>query len=89
MYSYPLFKEKMIIPSKEAQYEMDELELDLWKIKEILEQGYDASLSKRGENTIERAMIRKDKEIRVVVVLVERKDISYWVIKHVGKTSRH
>ncbi|MFH0837618.1 MAG: hypothetical protein V1870_05795 [Candidatus Aenigmatarchaeota archaeon] len=79
----------MLIPSKEAQYEMDELELDMWKIKEILEQGYDASASKRGENIIERAMIRKDKEIRVVVVLVERKGIGYWVIKHVGKTSRY
>jgi len=56
---------------------MDELELDLWKAKEILEQGHDASAGRREKNTIERALIRKDKEIRVVVALVEKGNISY------------
>ena len=40
MYDYPLFQEKPLIPTRDAQHEMDELRLDLWRVKEILEQGY-------------------------------------------------
>ena len=89
MYDYPTFQDKIIIPSKEAQREMDEIGINLWKVKEILENGYDVSVNQRKENIIEKAMIRKNKEIRVVVALVERSDIGYWVVTHVGKTGKH
>ena len=70
MYEYPLFKDRRLIPTKDAQREMDEFGLDLWRAKEILEQGYDCSSSKRAENIIEKCLYRKNKEVRVVAVLV-------------------
>ena len=93
MYEYPLFQEKPLIPTKDAQREMGEIGIDLWQAKEVLEQGYDCSASKRAANIIERCFYKKNKEIRVVVVLVEWKVEgqieSFWRIIHVGKTGGH
>ena len=89
MYDYPLFQDKPLIPTKDAQREMDETGVDLWRIKEILEQGYDCSKSKRAKNIIERCLFRKNKEIRVVAALVEWKEGEFWRIIHVGKTGGH
>ncbi|MBS3050708.1 MAG: hypothetical protein J4400_00980 [Candidatus Aenigmarchaeota archaeon] len=89
MYDYPLFQEKPLIPTRDAQHEMDELSLDLWRVKEILEQGYDCSGSKRSKNIIEKCLFRKNKEMRVVAALVEFNQGEFWRIIHVGKTGGH
>ncbi|MBI4174757.1 MAG: hypothetical protein HY517_03855 [Candidatus Aenigmarchaeota archaeon] len=89
MYEYPLFEGKPVIPTKDAQHEMDELGLDLWRVKEILEQGYDCSKSKRAKNIVERCLFRKNKEVRVVAALVEFDGGEFWRIIHVGKTGGH
>ena len=89
MYEYPLFEEKPLIPTKDAQREMDELELDLWRIKEVLEQGYECSRSKRSQQIVEKCFYRKNKEIRVVAALVKFKGGEFWRIIHVGKTGGH
>ncbi len=90
MYSYPLFEERPLIPTKDAQREMDEIGISLWKAKEVLEQGYDCSASKRAANIIEKCIYRKNKEVRVVAALVEWKiegqTESFWRIIHVGST---
>lgn len=89
MYEYPLFEGNPLIPTKDAQREMDENGLNLWQVKEVLEQGYDCSRSKRAKNIIERCRYRKNKEIRVVAALVEWKEGIFWRIIHVGKTGGH
>ncbi|MBI4170894.1 MAG: DUF4258 domain-containing protein [Candidatus Aenigmarchaeota archaeon] len=89
MYEYPLFEGKPLIPTKDAQREMDEVGIDLWKVKEVLEEGYEYSRSKRAKNIIERCLYRRNKEIRVVVALVEWKEGIFWRIIHVGKTGGH
>ena len=89
MYGYPLFEEKPLIPAKDAQREMDELELNLWRVKEVLEQGYDCSRSKRSHGIVEKCLHRKNKEIRVVAALVKFKEGEFWRIIHVGKTGGH
>lgn len=96
MYEYPLFEGNPLIPTKDAQREIDEIGLSLWQVKEVLEQGYDCSRSKRAKNIIERCLYRKNKEIRVVAALVEWKEkqmdaqgasvCSFWRIIHVGST---
>ena len=89
MYDYPLFEERPLIPTKDAQKEMDEIGVDLWRIKETLERGYDCSKSKRAKNVVERCLFRKNKEIRVVATLVEFNEGEFWRIVHVGKTGGH
>ena len=89
MYDHPLFEEKPLIPTKDAQREMDEIGLDLWRVKEILEQGYDCSKGKRAKNVIERCFFRKNKELRVVAALVVWKEGEFWRIIHAGKTGGH
>ncbi|HLC54575.1 MAG TPA: hypothetical protein VJK07_03015 [Candidatus Nanoarchaeia archaeon] len=69
--------------------EMDEIGVDLWRIKETLERGYDCSKSKRAKNVVERCLFRKNKEIRVVATLVEFNEGEFWRIIHVGKTGGH
>ena len=89
MYEYPSFEEKPLIPTKDAQREIDEIGLALWQVKDVLEQGYDCSGSKRARNIIEKCLYRKNKEIRVVVALVEWNKGIFWRIIHVGKTGGH
>ena len=89
MYSYPLYEEKPLIPTKDAQREMDETGMDLRRVKEVLETGYDCSKSKRAKNIIERCLYRKNKELRVVAALVEFNGNGFWRIIHVGKTGGH
>lgn len=89
MYAYPMFEDRPIIPTKGAQIEMDEIGLDLWRVKEILERGYDCPRSKRAKNIIERCIYRKNKEIRAVAALVKWKEGEFWRIVHVGKTGGH
>ncbi len=78
-----------MIPTKEAQQEMDEMGINLWDAKEILENGYECSGSRRAKNIIERCMLKKNKEIRIVAALVEWKEGTFWRIIHAGKTGGH
>jgi len=86
---FPFYEEKPLIPTKDAQNEMDDIGLDLWQIKEIIEKGYECSRSQRAKNIVERCIFKRGKEVRVVVALVEWKQGSFWRIIHVGKTSGH
>ncbi len=96
MYEYPLFEGRPLIPTKDAQREMDEIGLNLWQVKEILDQGYDCSRSKRAKNIVEKCLYRKNKEIRIVAALVEWQEKqmdaqsasvrSFWRIIHAGST---
>lgn len=86
---YPLYRQKPIIPSLSAQEELDKIGADLWLVKEVLERGYDCAASRRKPNIVEKCIRKKDKEIRVVAVLVKWKDKSFWRVIHVGKTGRH
>lgn len=89
MYEYPLFEGKPLIPTKDAQKEMDEIALSLWQVKDVLEQGYNCSRSRRARNIVERCLYKKGKEIRVVVALMEWRNRAFWRIVHVGKTGGH
>ncbi|MBI4171023.1 MAG: hypothetical protein HY514_04960 [Candidatus Aenigmarchaeota archaeon] len=89
MYEYPLFEGRPLVPTKDCQREMDEIMLNLWQVKDVLEQGYDCSRSRRAQSTVERCLYRKGKEIRVVAALVEWREGSFWRIIHVGKTGGH
>lgn len=86
---YPLYKQKPLIPSVSAQRELDELGMDLWFAKEVLEHGYDCAVSRRKPNVIEKCIYRKRREFRIVAALVEWEDKAFWRIIHVGKTGRH
>ncbi|MBI2676055.1 MAG: hypothetical protein HYX24_06360 [Candidatus Aenigmarchaeota archaeon] len=86
---YPHYQDRPIIPSHMSQREMDSLRMDLWKVKEILEGGYDCSVSRRKPNIIEKCIRKKGKEIRVVVALIEWENKSFWRLIHVGKTGKH
>ncbi|MBI3413135.1 MAG: hypothetical protein HY051_03580 [Candidatus Aenigmarchaeota archaeon] len=86
---YPLYKGKPLIPSVAAQREIDQLCADLWLVKRVLEEGHDCARSRRKTNIVEKCLIRKGKEIRAVVALVEWEDKGFWRVVHVGSTGRH
>lgn len=86
---YPHFRGNPIIPSHAAQAELDKLGMDLSAVMDILENGYDCAASRRKANIIERCKMRKGKELRVVLALIEWEDKSFWRLIHVGKTGGH
>lgn len=87
---FPTYEGKPIIPSIHSQRELDDLGLDLWSIKEVLEIGYDCQKGKRAENIIERCIEKSNKTLRVVVALVDfNSGKSFWRLIHVGKSSKH
>lgn len=89
MNNYPLFEGKPLIPTKDAQREMDETGIDLWGAKEILEKGYDCSESRRARNVVEKCVYKKNREIKVVAALVKWQGGAFWRIIHAGKTGGH
>ena len=60
------YKGKPIIPTKMALNELSEINLDLYEVPYILENGF--QIRKRKKNVIERAVKRENKIINVVVV---------------------
>ena len=73
------YKGKPVMPTKTALNELSEIDLDLYKALEILEKGFE--LRKRKKNIIERAIIKGNKIINIVVV-----DMSnYYKLIHAGK----
>jgi hypothetical protein len=77
---------KFLRPSKHAFKEMDDLGMDLYDVRDVLDYGYDCSKGRRAKGTIERCIRKHKKIIRVVVVESYAYDIndSIWLIKHVG-----
>ena len=73
------YKEKPIMPTKIALDELSEINLDLYKVVKILEKGF--QIRKRKKNIVERAFIKGNKIINVVVVDMG----NYYKLIHVGK----
>ena len=75
------YKGKPVIPTKTAMNELSELNLDLYKAIEILEKGF--QLRKRKKNIIEKAIIKRNKIINIVIIDMN----NYYKLIHAGKFS--
>ena len=73
------YKEKLLMPTKTALNELSEIDLNLYEVPEILENGF--QIRKRKKNVVERAIRRGNKIINVVVVDVG----DYYKLIHVGE----
>lgn len=71
---------KLLLPTKTAQNEMLEEDVDLYKVQNVLEEGFDCSTGKRAENVFERCLETKGRILKVVVVDVGE----HYLITHVG-----
>lgn len=83
---FPTYKElEIAVMSRIVDKELAETRLDLWDVKEILENGFDCSRSKRKANIEEKCIRVGDKIIKVVAELVESENgIEFWELRHVG-----
>ncbi len=70
---------KPILPTKTALNELSEIDIDLYKVTEILEKGF--KIRKRADNIIERGMQRSNKVINVVVADMG----GYYKLIHAGE----
>ncbi|MBI2142776.1 hypothetical protein HYU20_00325 [Candidatus Woesearchaeota archaeon] len=75
------WKGKPLIPTKKSLDEMSRHNVDMYKAKEILEEGFDCARSKRKSNIDERGVRRSGKIVKVVVADTG----SYYKIIHVGE----
>ena len=84
---YPKWKNQILIPSLSATRELLKLNLDLYDVLVILQDGYDCPKSKRKEGTFERCLKKKKKIVKVVVVedIWRWSDEKVWTITHVGE----
>jgi len=73
------FKGKPVMPTKTAMDELSEIDLDLYKIIDILENG--EHLRKRKKNILEKAITRGNKIVNVVVVDMG----NYYKLIHAGE----
>jgi len=78
---YFSYNRKPIMPTKTAMDELSNIDLDLYKIPEILENGF--QIRKRKKNIIEKGVRKGNKIINVVVVDMG----NYYKLIHVGKFS--
>ncbi|MFH1053350.1 MAG: hypothetical protein V1740_02930 [Candidatus Woesearchaeota archaeon] len=76
---YITFNGKPILPTKDALNELSEIDMDLYDVSEILENGFE--LRKRKKNILEKAIARGNKVINVVVVDVG----NYYKLIHCGE----
>ncbi len=83
---YPAWKKRPIIPTLSATRELLKLNLDLYDVLEILENGFDCSKSKRKPEVFERCIKKKNKIFKVVVVKDEWRwsGKKVWTLTHVG-----
>ena len=73
------YKGKPILPTKTALNELSEIDVNLYEVPEILENGF--QIRKRKKNIIERGVQRGNKVINVVVV-----DLGdYYKLIHAGE----
>ena len=73
------YEGKPILPTKTALNELSDIHVNLYEVPEILEKGF--HLKKRKKNIIERAIIRENKIINVVIVDVG----DYYKLIHAGE----
>jgi len=78
---YPKYEGKVLIPTKRASDELDNLGLDLDDATRILLEGFDCARSGRAENVVERCTQKGNKIIKIVAANVG----NYWKIIHAGK----
>jgi hypothetical protein len=85
---YPKYKGYEIKPTRTADKEMAHLKIYLDDVLTILEEGKDASRSKRKSGTIEKALRIRGRMIKVVAVesITCWSNEIVWVIIHVGET---
>lgn len=83
MDTYVKYQGKPLLLSKAGRKELDQLDMDTWNVKEILESGFDCSRSRRKPNIIERCRISGNKIRKVVIADVGE----YWPIIHAGQLS--
>jgi len=76
---------EIVIFSRRVHQELEELGIDLWTVKYILEYGFDCSRSKRKKWIVERC-IRKDRKVVKVVVKEFETFLGnrVWILLHVG-----
>jgi len=74
------WKGKIILPTRTAQDEMLKEDVDLYKVQNVLEEGFDCSAGKRAENVFERCLETKRRILKVVAVDVGE----HYLITHVG-----
>ena len=73
------YKGKPIFPTKTALNELSEIDVNLYEVPEILENGFE--IRKRKKNIIERGIQRGNKVISVVVVYLG----GYYKLIHAGE----
>ncbi len=85
---YPKYKGYEVKLSRTADKEMLHLKIYLDDVIKILEEGQNASRSKRRTGTIEKALRIRGKMIKVVVVesITRWDNEKVWLITHVGET---
>jgi len=85
---YPKYKGYEVKLYRTADKEMLHLKIYLDDVIKILEEGQDASRSKRRTGTIEKALRIRGKMIKVVVVesITRWNNERVWLITHVGET---
>jgi hypothetical protein len=82
---YPRWKRRPIIPSYHALKEMG-WKFDLYDVLEILENGYDCQKSARKKGTVEKCMVLKGRQARVMVVEARSDWVGgdVWLLVHAG-----
>ncbi len=83
MNGFPRYQNKGVKATKAASEELWHLKKDLWDVLEILEKGYDCSMSKRKPNISERCMNQGNAVLKVVVADCG----DYLLLIHFGKFS--
>lgn len=78
---YPKYKEKPIVPTKTASYELVKVGIALEDVVEILENGFDCSSGKRKKDTLEIGLQKGNSMLKVVII--EKKD--KFLLIHIGK----
>jgi hypothetical protein len=82
---YPKWRGKPVIPSYHSLREMGG-KFDLYDVLEILENGYNCQKAGRRKGTVEKCMVVKGKQIKVVVAEVNSNWVGgdVWLLVHVG-----
>ena len=83
---YPIWHGKPVIPSYNATREMMNIGINLEKVVDILENGYEDKKDKRKKGTVEKCSTLKGKYIKVVAVETYQytSNMEIWLITHVG-----
>lgn len=86
----PKWKGRRLRYTKAAYRELHKLGMTLWDVKNVLEEGFECSRSKRKPGILERCVRKNGKLLKVVVKetvsrFPDGKIEDVWLILHVGK----